>query len=156
MRPESPEMLGGKLPSAAAIAVALLAWAQPSQAKVTKIVIDSKTSPAFCDAANPTKACLAGQTAPSFGDAGQYQIVRGRAFGELDPKHPLNAIIQDIELGKDADGKVRDMAKSSHLLWQDVPNRGGRLTINTLERNNGDVRLSSGWKGDNSGPAAQN
>src|SRR5713101_499301 len=134
MRPEFPEMLGGKLPSAAAIAVALLAWAQPSQAKVTKIVIDSKTSPAFCDAANPTKACLAGQTAPSFGDAGQYQIVRGRAFGELDPKHPLNAIIQGIELGKDADGKVRytatfqlvkpiDMSKSSHLLWQDVPNR---------------------------------
>ena len=167
MRPEFPEMLGGKLPSAAAIAVALLAWAQPSQAKVTKIVIDSKTSPAFCDAANPTKACLAGQTAPSFGDAGQYQIVRGRAFGELDPKHPLNAIIQDIELGKDADGKVRytatfqlvkpiDMSKSSHLLWQDVPNRGGRLTINTIERNNGDVGLSSGWQGDNSGTTAQN
>ena len=32
-------------------------------------------------------------------------MVAGRAFGELDPKHPTNAIIQDIELGKDADGK---------------------------------------------------
>jgi hypothetical protein len=160
-------MFGGSLPSEVALAVALLAWAPPSHAKVTKIVIDSKTSPAFCDAQSPIKPCLAGQTAPSFGSAGQFEIIRGRAFGELDPKNPLNAIVQDIELGKDPDGKVRytatfqlvkpiDMSKGSHLLWQDVPNRGGRLTINTIERGNGDAGLSSGWQGDNSGTTAQN
>ena len=44
-------------------------------------------------------------------------------------------------------------------MWQDVPNRGGRITINPAERNDGDIGLSSGWQGDNSGrtvPAADN
>ena len=44
-------------------------------------------------------------------------------------------------------------------MWQDVPNRGGRVTINPAERNFGDIGLSSGWQGDNSGrtvPAADN
>jgi Alpha/beta hydrolase domain len=159
MRIEYPSAFGGKLPSAVAAAAALLAWAQPSQAKVTKIVIDGKTSPAFCD---PSVPVCTPDKAPSFGNAGQYEIIRGRAFGELDRKNPLDGIIQDIELAKDADGKVRytatfqivkpvNMSLSSHLMWHDVPNRGGRLVINTIERGNGDVGLSSGWQGDNSG-----
>jgi hypothetical protein len=36
-------------------------------------------------------------------------------------------------------------------MWQDVPNRGGRITISPPQRNDGDVGLSSGWQGDNSG-----
>src|SRR5258706_11247932 len=162
MRPEFPRMLGGSLPSEVALAVALLAWAPPSHAKVTKIVIDSKTSPAFCDAQSPIKPCLAGQTAPSFGSAGQFEIIRGRAFGELDPKNPLNAIVQDIELGKDPDGKGRytatfqlvkpiDMSKGTHLLWQDVPNRGGRLTINTINPATGTPALATARQAANPG-----
>src|SRR5438270_12241301 len=46
--------------------------------------------------------------------------------------------------------KPADMSKASHLMWHDVPNRGGRLTIVAAERNLGDVGLSSGWQGDNS------
>jgi hypothetical protein len=42
----------------------------------------------------------------------------------------------------------------SGLLWHDVPNRGGRITIVAQERNAGDVGLSSGWQGDNSGGTA--
>jgi deferrochelatase/peroxidase EfeB len=57
---------------AAAIA---LAWAAPGEARVTKIVVDQKVSPAFCTGTPPV--------CPSFGDAGQYETLTGRAFGEL-------------------------------------------------------------------------
>lgn len=138
-------------------ALALLAWAPPTQARVTRIIVDTKTSPAF-----------GGQ---SFGAAGQYETLAGRAFGELDPDDPHNAIIQDIDLApKNATGNVEytatfflvkpiDMSKSSRLMWHDVPNRGGRLTLAAASRMEGDVGLSSGWQGDNSGatvPGANN
>ena len=109
------------------VVVGLLVWAPPAHARVKKIVIDKKASPAFDGA--------------SFGAAGQYETLAGRAFGELDPNDPHNAIITDIRLApRNANGKVEymatfflvkpiDMSKSSHLLWQDVPNRGGRITI---------------------------
>ncbi len=134
------------------VAAALLAWAPPIRARVKKIVIDQKVSPAF--------------DGRSFGEAGQYETLAGRAFGELDPNDPHNAFITDIRLAKrNANGKVDyvasfflvkpiDMSKSSHLMWHDVPNRGGRVTIVVAERNYGDVGLSSGWQGDNSGNTA--
>ncbi len=124
----------------------------PAEARVTKIVIEKKTSPAFDGA--------------SYGTAGQYEVLVGKAYGELDPKDPHNAIIQDINLApKNARGNVEymstfqitkpiDMSKASHLMWHDVPNRGGRLTIVPAERNLGDVGLSSGWQGDATGATA--
>jgi hypothetical protein len=135
----------------AAVAAAICAAAPASQAKITKIVIDRTTSPAFGGA--------------TFGNAGQFETLVGRAFGELDPADPANSIIQDVQLGKDADGKVRfiasfqivkpiDMSKASGLLWHDVPNRGGRITIVDAEKAFGDVGLSSAWQGDNSGGTA--
>jgi len=75
-------------------------------------------------------------------------------------------VIQDIKLApRNAKGMVEytatfqlvkpvDMTKSSHLMWHDVPNRGGRLTIAPVERAFGDIGLSSGWQGDNSGATA--
>src|SRR5438067_953160 len=126
-----------------------IAAAHPAQAEVKKIVVDKKVSPAF-----------AGQ---SFGPAGQYETLAGRAFGELDPGDSHNTIITDIKLApRNANGKVEyvasfflvkpiDMSKTSHLMWQDVPNRGGRITINPAHRSDGDIGLSSGWQGDNSG-----
>src|SRR5215472_2471311 len=125
----------------------------PASARVVRFVIDTKTSPAFGGA--------------SFGSAGQYETLAGRVFGELDPSDPHNTIINDINLApKNANGKVEysatffmvkpiDMSKSSHLMWQDVPNRGGRITLDVASRNVGDVGLSSGWQGDNSGATAQ-
>ena len=127
----------------------VLVVAEPAQAKVKKIVVEKKVSPAFDGA--------------TFGTAGQYQTLAGRAFGELDPNDPHNAVITDIRLApKNANGKVdyvasfylvkpMDMSKSSHLLWHDVPNRGGRITIAVDERRSGDIGLSSGWQGDNAG-----
>lgn len=146
-----PERL--RRPALAGVAAAaLLAAAPGADARVTRIVIDTVTSPAF-----------GGQT---FGDAGQYETLAGRAFGELDPDDPLNAIIQDIDLApRNASGNVEymatfflvkpiDMSRSSGLMWQDVPNRGGRITISADLRAFGDVGLSSGWQGDNSGGTA--
>ena len=134
----------------AALGLAVITGALPAHARITKIVIDEKISPAFCK----DPACAAS------GDAGMYEQIAGRAFGELDPRDPLNSLIQDIALGKNADGMVRyvtsfvitkpvDMAKASGMLWHDVPNRGRPLTINELERGFGDVGLASAWQGDN-------
>lgn len=137
---------------AALLATTALTLAAPADAKVTKIVIEKKTSPAFDGA--------------SFGVAGQYETLAGRAFGELDPKDPHNALITDIQLApKNARGMVEyqatfqlvkpvDMSNASRLMWHDVPNRAGRLTIIPAERNLGDVGLSSGWQGDATGRTA--
>src|SRR6266852_5270654 len=131
---------------------ALLTGAPLAQAKVVRIVVDTKVSPAFGGA--------------TFGNAGQYETLAGRVFGELDPFDKHNDIINDLELApRNSRGQVEymatfflvkpiDMSKSSHLMWHDVPNRGRRITIVVAERNDGDIGLSSGWQGDNSGTTA--
>ena len=136
---------------AVGVAAVLLTWVLPAQAEVKRIVVDKKVSPAFDGRA--------------FGSAGQFETLAGRAFGELDPNDPHNRLITDIRLAqKNRNGKVEyvasfflvkpiDMSKGSRLMWHDVPNRGGRITIGD-ERNAGDVGLSSGWQGDNSGNTA--
>ncbi|MFN0164293.1 MAG: alpha/beta hydrolase domain-containing protein [Burkholderiales bacterium] len=117
-----------------------------ADARVTRIAIDAR-------APLPAQA----------GDGGiAYEAIAGRAFGELDPTLPQNAIIQDIELAKDADGKVRyvatflihrpvDAARASGLLWHDVPNRGRVFAFASEERAFGDIMLASAWQGDNAG-----
>ena len=109
-------------PALAAGALALTLYGH-AEARITRIVIDETIA----------LATPAGAPAPAIA----YEQVAGRAFGELDPKLPGNAIIQDIELAKDADGKVRyvtsfviykpvDLTKASGMLWHDVPNRARR------------------------------
>ncbi len=136
--------------SAVVSLVAMLGFAGPAQARVTRIVIDETRAFAL----------------PANGVA--YEQIAGRAFGELDPKAAGNRIIQDIELAKSADGQVRyvasfvltkpqDMTKASGLLWHDVPNRGTALpnyTVQAPERAMGDINLMSAWQGDNSGATA--
>jgi Alpha/beta hydrolase domain len=123
----------------------LIANAAP--ARVTKIVID-EVAPLAAPPGNST--------------AMAYEQIAGRAFGELDPKLPSNAIIQDIELAKDADGKVRyvasfviykpvDLSKASGMMWHEVPNRGRMFAFANQERAAGDIMLASAWQGDNSG-----
>jgi len=122
------------------------AWVSLSQARVTKIIIDA--GPTVL-AADPT-----------------FQTFTGRAFGELDPNDPKNALITDIALApRNANGKVEyiasffivkpvDMVQASGIMWHDVPNRGGRITITSDLRGLKDVGLSSGWQGDNAGATA--
>src|SRR5262249_29870999 len=71
----------------------LLLDASPAQARITRIVIQNTVSPAF------------GGT--SFGAVGPYERLDGVAYGEVDPRQALNAIIQDIALApRNARGMV--------------------------------------------------
>lgn len=131
-----------------ALALAAAVCITPAGARVTRIVID-ETRP----------------LTPATGQTVAYEQIAGRAFGVLDPADPRNALITDIGLGLDADGRLRyevtfvitrpvDMAQASGLLWHDVPNRGRPTTIGVQERNFGDIGLASAWQGDNSGTTA--
>ncbi|WP_298232403.1 alpha/beta hydrolase domain-containing protein [uncultured Azohydromonas sp.] len=104
----------------------------------------------------------------SYGDVGAYERVSGVISGEVDPKDPKNAVIQDLELAPvNARGMVeyqtefvmlkpKDMSKASGVLRYDAPNRGNILTMLNpaatpsdavyLER--GTVMLYAAWQGD--------
>ena len=138
--------------ASAALALALTFAATTSaHARVTRIVID-QTTPFEPPAGTPAPAI-------------PYEQVAGRAFGELDPALPGNAIIQDIALAKEADGRVRyvatfviykpvDPARASGLMWHDVPNRGRVFAMAPQEQALGDIMLASAWQGDNAGQTA--
>jgi len=129
---------------AAAVA---LAWAPPSEARVTRIVIDTTAV-----LANPAVA------------ANPYDEITGRAFGELDPRDRDNKEITDIEIApKNAKGNVEYIASfrirrptvtTSGLMWHDVPNRGGNVGLSNDLFAAGDLQLLSGWQGDNAGATA--
>ena len=124
---------------------------RPLSARVVRIVVDHKESPAY-----------RGQ---SFGNAGKYEILTGHAFGELDPTDPLNAIITDIQFApRDQRGMVEyaatftlikpvDTSKASGVLLYEVPNRGNSPVLwpNFRVEDDADlghVLLVSGWQGD--------
>ena len=80
-RPSARALLLGT----ASAVIAFAAFGTPqADAKVTRIVIEKKTSPAFDGA--------------SYGAIGQYEVLVGKAYGELDPNDRRNAIITDITL----------------------------------------------------------
>lgn len=118
-----------------------------ADARVTKITVATKVSPAYN-----------GQV---FGAAGQFETITGTLTGEVDPSDRRSAIIQDIALApRNARGMVEytttffltkpiDLAKASGMLRQQVPNRGGRIDIGGNAA--GDIGLSSGWQGDMTG-----
>src|SRR5580693_10558062 len=125
------------------ISFALLACCALVEAKVIKIVIEKRESPAYN-----------GQV---FGNAGQYELLSGHFTGELNPDDPHNKIINDIRLavrnsrgmveytGTFAIAKPIDMSKASGLMIYSVPNRGNGAPVAGAE---GHVSLVSGWQGD--------
>ena len=129
--------------------IAALLAAGSADAKVTRIVIDSKQSPAFNGA--------------TFGAAGPYEILRAGPLASSIPRIRTTASSRTSGWRRsNARGMVEytatfqivkpvDMSKASHLMWHDVPNRGGEITIVPDERAIGDIGLASGWQGDNSG-----
>src|SRR5205814_10613868 len=140
--------------TAYAAAAALFGWASASEAKVTKIQILSTT---------PICSTVSGQQVCEFGEQKvTYEGVAGLAFGELDAKNPLNAIIQDMDAApKNARGNVEYVATfflgkptansmrfASGLMWHDVPNRGGCISTNDIDQAPGDYCLSSGCQDD--------
>ena len=108
--------------------------------------------------------------APAKEGAPDYEILRGRFHGELDPHDPQNAIITDIAYAPvNARGRVEysatfaiakpvDMRQASGALLYDAPNRGmgwmgtgpdGHIRLNWMEADaDGHVRVVSGWQGD--------
>ena len=96
--------------------------AQPSQARITRIEI-TNVEPAF-----------AGRR---FGDVGSYERVIGRAYGEVDPNHPANSIIQDIGLApRTAKDRVQYAADIDVLRPADRSKGNGILFFNVVNRGN--------------------
>lgn len=122
----------------------------PAYARIMRITIEQRTTPAF-----------QGHTFPKIGT---YEQIRGRAVGELDPTDPLNAIITDIQLApRNSRGMVEysatftltkptDLSKSNRILIYQVPNRGNISQETDLAAsviyNGGYTILTSGWQGD--------
>jgi Alpha/beta hydrolase domain len=125
------------------IGFVLLACGAWAEAKVIKVVIEKRESPAYN-----------GQV---FGKAGQYELLSGRFTGELNPNDPHNKIINDIQLavrnsrgmveytGTFAIAKPIDMSKASGLMIYSVANRGNGAPV---PGNEGHVSVVSGWQGD--------
>jgi hypothetical protein len=128
------------------VVAALPALAMPAGARVKRIIIDKGKSESRA------------YDGKSFGAAGQYEKIVGRAYGELDPADPHNTIIQDIQLApRNSHGMVEyvatftlikpvDMAKGSNVMLYEVVNRGRKVERGGSER--GDTYLFSGWQGD--------
>ena len=109
-----------------------------AEARITSIVIDCarSQSPTFCPAQSPTFGAM------SFGSVGQYEKLRGTAFGELDQTDPRNAVITDIEFVPATNrnpatptGKVKysmdvfilkpiNLGNGNHRVLLDMNNRG--------------------------------
>jgi hypothetical protein len=128
---------------AAAVLASALPGCAPLHARVTRVVVERRESPAY-----------QGQI---FGKAGRYETLSGRFYGELDPKDPHNAIITDLQLApRNARGMVEysatfalskplDMSRASGVLFYSVPNRGNGAPSPSAE---GHVSVVSGWQGD--------
>jgi hypothetical protein len=104
------------------VAAALMLGGRVADARVIKIELTSRESPTF-----------EGRT---FGSAGPYEKLRGKAYGEIDPANPRNAVITDIQPApRSANGKVAysmdifilkpiDLRRGNQKVFIDINNRG--------------------------------
>ncbi|TWG79016.1 hypothetical protein L602_000800000850 [Cupriavidus gilardii J11] len=104
----------------------------------------------------------------TFGSVGGYERLTGTVAGEVDPKDPRNAVIQDLDLAPVNERglveyktefvmlKPKDMSKAGGVLRYDAPNRGNILTMPNPAQVPGDavyfergyVFLYAAWQGD--------
>lgn len=108
----------------AGAAACALGFSTGAGARVTSLVLGAPTSP---------------YGSATFGNVGAYEELDGVATGEIDPKDPRNAVIQDIELApRNAHGMVEyttrvsilkpvDMTRSNRTMLFEVVNRGNKL-----------------------------
>jgi len=102
--------------------LALATICASAQARIVRIEI-AKTEPAF-----------GGQT---FGKAGAYELLTGKAYGELDPNAPTNAPIQDIGLApRNARGMVEYVTDIAILRPADPKQSNNILLFNVINRGN--------------------
>jgi hypothetical protein len=114
---------------------------QVAEAQITRIVIDPRASE------SPT---FEGRTFGPNGSVGQYEKLRGKAYGEVDPANPRNAVITDLTRApRNARGKVEysmdifilkpiDLRRGNHRVILDFNNRGDMriATLNDAPTNN--------------------
>ncbi len=115
----------------AALTAACLFAAAPAEARITRVDITTRESPTF-----------GGYSWPG---VGQYEKLVGRAYGEVDPADPRNAVIVDIGLApRNARGHVEyafdfyilkpiDLSRGAHRMLYEPPNRGNK-TWSTMGR----------------------
>src|SRR5437764_7781946 len=108
--------------------------AAPAQARITRVQITARESPTFGGFSWP--------------GVGMYEKIAGKAFAEVDPTDPLNAVIVDVGLApRNTAGSVEfsfdfyilkpvDLTKGNHLVMYEPPNRGGK-TWTSLARISG-------------------
>jgi hypothetical protein len=101
--------------------------AAEADARITRIEITRIEAPTFGGA--------------SFGTVGQYDKLVGRAFGEVDPRDPDNAVIEDLALApRNARGMVEyamdvyllkphDLALGNGTILWDAANRGNKVML---------------------------
>jgi len=116
----------------AALVAGALACAAGGEARITQLQVVRLESPTF------------GGT--TFGSVGAYEKITARAFGELDPALPGNALITDIQYApRNARGMVEyqvdvvivkpiDPSKGSGRIFYDVVNRGNNLSYATFNQ----------------------
>ena len=92
----------------------------------------------------------------TFGDAGAWERVIGRAKGELDPSHPSNRVIAGIDLcGRNARGRVeyetdfymlrpQDAARGNGVLLMEINNRGRKMLLPWLNDSPPDAETPGG------------
>jgi hypothetical protein len=114
----------------ALLTVAVLGWPPLSDARITRIEMTRIESPTF--------------GGMSFGSVGQYEKLAGKAYGEVDPGDPRNAVITDIGLApRNAGGRVEysmdvyilrpvDRSKGNRRLFFELNNRGTNLSFGQL------------------------
>jgi len=113
------------------VAITLVSAPQVAQARVTRFVVQTFESPTF-----------GGYSWPGIG---QYEKIAGRAYAEVDPLDPQNAVIVDLQLAQpNANGNVEysfdfyilkpiDLSSGAHKVMYEPPNRGNK-TWSTLGR----------------------
>jgi len=126
--------------------LALLPRAPGVGAQITRIDLEVVESPA-----------LDGR---SFGSAGQYERLRGLAYGAVDPNDPRHRDIVNLALApRNADGKVEysttveiyrpiDMRRWNRAIYHTVPNRGGAGAGEDVLLEMGFALVRVGWQGD--------
>ena len=116
-----------------ALAIAVAAIPLFAEARITRIEITTIESPTFRAVSTDPNS------ARTFGTAGAYEKLRGKAYGEVDPRDKQNRVITDIELApRNARGNVEysmdiyilkpvNLRDGNHKLFMEVNNRGGKL-----------------------------
>ena len=118
-----------RLSVGAIFSLLLLSAAVPAQAELVRVEIKTRVD------------VLNGKP---FGDVGPYEKLRGKAYFAVDPAHPRNKVIADIELApRNREGKVefsadlfilkpKDPARGNGVVFFDVINRGRFRLLSTF------------------------